>query len=216
MWTAIITVLLTFILTGILGNFVVQAWQHHNWLVQRRILEAEEQYKALQKTFDEVSELAGKRQHRMFRLLSSLWGEGDDVVRKRLSDYDESATMWNERLAAQYAKITMQLDYWLTLRLDREIQPRFVRLDAELTRLTTARLNGVKLSSADFGRLSQALNALQGQIIGFNKATLKQIDDKKVALYRPKDFNLGTLDSFPTWELFKALFKPRKHSLDIL
>lgn len=214
MFTAIITVLLTFILTGLVGSSVVHSWQQHNWLVQRRILEAEEQYKALQKTFDEVAELAGRRQHRMFRLLSSIWRGSDEVIKKRLADYDEASLIWNEKLSTSNAKLTMQLSYGLATRLEREIQTRFVRLDADLSRHASAKINGTKLSAQEFGRLSQALNVLNGQIVRFNKATLKEIDEKKGGLYQPRPFDAATLDSFPTWELFKALFKPGKRSFD--
>jgi len=216
MVTAVVTVLLTFILTGILGNSIVQAWQHRNWIIQRRIQEAELRYAALQKTFDEVSELAGKRQHRMFRLLSSLTRNDEDVVRKRLAEYDEASTLWNERLVAQFSKLTMQLTHGLSLQLEREIQSQFVKLDGELGRATVARLKGTKLRNADFVRLSNMLNGLQGRIGTFNKRTLRYIDDEKKALYQPEKLSLRTLDRFPTWELFKALFKPRQSSFDEL
>jgi hypothetical protein len=212
--TTIITVLLTFVLTSIVGNRVVHSWQQHNWLGQRRILEAEEQYKALHKTFDEVSELAGKRQHRMFRLLSGIRHGKNDILQKRLADYDEASLAWNERLSTSYAKLTMQLNYQLSLRLETRIQRRFVELDAELTSLTTAKLKDAKkMSATDFARLSKALSTLHGEIVNFNKATLKDIEEKKGILYEA-DLNPRTLYDFPTWELFKALFKPRKHSFD--
>lgn len=214
MLTAIFTVLLTFILTGLIGSSVVQAWQHHNWIIQRRILEEEEQYRTLQKTFDEVSDLAGKRQHRMFRLLSSIWQGTDETIKKRLSDYDDAALSWNEKLSTHYAKLTQQLSYQLSLRLEDQIQIPFVALDSQLTRLAAARLGGTKLSPQDFSRLSSELSALHGRIVKFNKRTLKEIEDKKASLYRPRNFNVWTLDSFPTWQLFKALFKERKPSFD--
>jgi hypothetical protein len=218
MLTALVTVVVTFVLTGVVGNFIVQAWQQHNWLRQRRIMEVEAQYAALQKTFDEISELAGKRQHRMFRLLSSLIKGDAAMIQKRAEDYDESTTLWNERLVGQYAKLTMQLDRGsqLAIRLERDVQNPFVALDAELSRLLAAwRSSGAKASTSDFARLSSRLNSFQGRLLRFNKATLKQIADRKARLYEPPRFTPATLDSFPTWELVKALFKPRQHRLDI-
>jgi hypothetical protein len=219
MLTTLFTILLTFALTGLLGNFIVQTWQQQNWLRQRRIMEVEAQYTALQTTFNEVSELAGRRQHRMFRLLSSLGKDDDDVVQKRAADYDESSAQWNERLVAQYAKLTMQFEsgYRLATRLEEDIQPRFVAIDTELSRLLGARRrSGAKVSKKDFARLSQNLNALQGKIGLFSKVTLKEIADQKKGLYQPRRFTPYTLDSFPTWELFKALFKSRQRHLDEL
>ncbi len=215
MWTAIVTILLTFLLTSVLGNFFVHAWQHQNWLIQRRILETEAQYEALQKTFDEVSDLAGKRQHRMFRLLSSLLHDGDDTIGKRLADYDEATALWNERLAGMFARLTMHLNYGFTRQLERRIQPRFVGIDSALSKLTSARLSGARVSRVDAARLSQSLSVLHGQIVTFNRDALKQIDRQKRDLYRPRTFSRYTLDSFPTWELFKALFKPRIERRDV-
>ncbi len=211
MIATIATILLTFILTGVVGSKVVHAWQHHNWLVQRRIIEAEDQYKTLQKTFDDVSELAGKRQHRMFRLLSSIRSGDDERIKKRLSEYDEATLVWNEKLSTHYARLTQQLTYELSARLENDIQRKFVELDGQLTRCASAKLTGVLLSPQEFGRLSRALNVLHGRIVKFNKATLNEIANKKESLYRPPAFNSRTLDSFPTWELFKALFKPGQH-----
>lgn len=57
MWTAILTVLLTFVLTVLVGNRFIQAWQHRNWLEQQRLLDTEKEYKALQEVFDEVASL---------------------------------------------------------------------------------------------------------------------------------------------------------------
>jgi hypothetical protein len=211
--TTIITALVTFVLTGLVGSWVVHTWQHHNWIVQRRILEAEEQLRALQKTFDEVSELAGKRQHRMFRLLNGIRQATDEIFRKRLAEYDDSSVVWNEKLSTIYAKLSTQLRYRFSLRLEERIQRSFVKLDSDLTNLTAARLNGGKMSSADYARLSKALNELHGEIVNFNKAALQEIERQKRILYQP-DLDAKTLDSFPTWELFKALFKPRKRSFD--
>ncbi len=215
MLDTLFTVLLTFVLTGLVGSRVAHAWQQRNWVVQKRIIEAEEQYKALQKTFDEVAEQAGRRQHRMFRLLSGIRQGSADIIKKRLADYDEAALAWNEKLPTSNAKLTMQLSYWLSRRLEDQIQRRFVSLDAQLTRLAKAGLSGGTLSSREFGRLSSELNSLNGQIVAFNKTVLKEIDAKKASLYQPRPFNVETLNTFPTWELFKALFKSGKNGLNI-
>lgn len=213
--STILTVLFTFVLTSIVGTWIVHAWQRHNWIVQRRILEAEEQIKALQKTFDEVSELAGKRQHRMFRLLSAIRQGTDDTLTKRLADYDEASLTWNEKLSTIYAKLAYQLRYPFSLRLEADIQKRFVKLDNELTGLIAARRNGATISTAGTAPTSKELVALHTAIVRFNKDTLLEIERQKQILYEP-ELNAKTLHRFPTWQLFKALFKPRKHSLDEL
>jgi preprotein translocase subunit YajC len=46
----LITVILSFVLTGIIGNFLVQRWQQRNWHEQHRLLR-------LEKEMDELIEL---------------------------------------------------------------------------------------------------------------------------------------------------------------
>jgi hypothetical protein len=208
MWSVFI-VLLTFVCTGVVGNFVVYRWQHHNWLSQRRIQEMEALYNALQKTFDELSELAGRRQHRMVRLLYGLRQDDDEVLKKRRSDHDESVAVWNEKLNGLYAKLTIYFSWSFTTRLE-EIQRRFARIDGELVGMATTRSKGNQVSPAHTKRLLDSLNALQGQIGTFNKAVLNEIDRQKKGLYQPVELTPRALNSFPTWELFKALFKQRK------
>ena len=215
MLTALSTVLVTFVLMGLVGSRVAYSWQQRNWVVQKRIIEAEEQYKALQKTFDEVSEHAGRRQHRMFRLLASIHRDSKDVIEVRLAAYDEATSVWNEKLPISNAKLTMQLNYGLSVRLEEQVQRRFARLDAQITSLAKAAIGGSKIGPREFAELSRELDRLTGQIVGFNKAVLRAIENKKESLYEQKPFNVRTLNSFPTWELFKALFKSREQRLDV-
>lgn len=216
MLTAVITVILTFALTGLVGNRVIQAWQYRNWLSQQRILDAEREHKALEEIFDEVTSLAGKRQHRMRRLLDVLVHGDVKLVNKRLSEYDDSVVAWNERLNALFAKITMHLDWGLTKRLEDRIHGSFVSIGHDLERMTKCRLAKGKIPPTDISRVSNKLNELQATLFTFNRDTLKAISEKKRAIYREQELTENTLNSIPTWELFKALFQPRKQRNNVI
>lgn len=209
MLTAIVTVLLTFLLTGLAANRVVQNWQHRNWRAQQHFADTEKAYGALQDIFDEVASLGSRRQHRMFRLLSILRDSNDDRIKERLSEYDGAVVEWNERLNVIYAKLTLHLEWRFTRRLDSEIQPLFVRLGRRLEMLTKRRLAGLEISDSEIRNTREALDRLQGELSVFHRDILKFLLDQKNKLYEAKKLAPETLQSFPTWELFKALFKPR-------
>src|SRR5262245_56868417 len=103
MLTAVVTVVLTILFSGLAANRLVQARQHRNWMAQQRLSDAEKDHQALQAVFDEVASLASKRQHKMFRLLH-LINDDKEVFNQRLSEYDSALVEWNERLNAIFAK----------------------------------------------------------------------------------------------------------------
>jgi hypothetical protein len=215
MLTAIVTAFLTFLLTGILATRLSQAWQIRNWISQQRLADRESQYRALEGIFDEVATLASKRQHKMVRLLSALNNDDDYLVRNRLDEYDAALVEWNERLNALYAKLTIYTRWGLTKRLEGEIQANFVSAGARLEVLTKRRLSGATVNASEVASLRARLNHLQGRIFAFNRDILKILLDQKGALYADKFPTAETLDRFPTWQLFVALFKQRIERHDV-
>lgn len=208
MTAAVVTAILTFLLTGLIANRLVQRWQYRNWVSQQRLADREKEYGIIQDLFDEIALLSSKRQHKMFRLVSSLRTGNLEVVRARFADYDSIVVEWNERLNAIFAKLTMYLRWRFTKQFEDEIQGKFVSIGRELETLTYSKLRGEALNSRSCARLQNELNKLQGRLFLFNRDVLRFLLDKKSSLYREMPFVEETLDRFPTWELFKALFKP--------
>ncbi|MDR3571231.1 MAG: hypothetical protein P4L81_03460 [Candidatus Pacebacteria bacterium] len=206
MLTAIVTVLLSFILSGIAGNYLLHGWQHRNWLEQQHLMHEEKEFAALQELFDEIASLAGRRHFRMFRLLSSARGTDLDLIRARLGEYDQAVISWNERLSALYAKLTMQIRWRNTQELE-DIQATFVSLGHDLEAIAGDRLSGETVTGQRIRAASATLNALQGKIGNFNKHLLRFINKKRAAIYEDIKVTEDNLDRIPTWELFKALFK---------
>jgi hypothetical protein len=209
MWIAILTVFLTFLLTGVAGNRLVHYWQHRNWLRQQLVLNEEKEHEALQHVFDEISELAGKRQHRMFRLLHGIRGTDDEALQQRQTDYDEATIAWNDRLISLFARVTMHAEWRLTKRLEDDIQAAFVTIGANLDKMARDRLAGRAMNSGDTARVLAALNKLQGKISGFEKDVIRFMQSKRKSFTRAAELTPYNLDRFPTWELLKALFERR-------
>jgi len=208
MWTAVVTVVLSFLFTGLAANRLIQAWQYRNWKAQQRLSDAEKDHRALQDVFDEVATLAGKRQHKMMRLFYVI-NDNEDVLKQRFGEYDTAVAEWNERFNAISAKLTMHLEWSFTHRLEDGIQKSFVSLGNELERFVKRRKNNERISATEILRVRQRLDLLQRHIFQFNRDMLKFLLGRKQEIYKEKPLTLHTLDSFPTWELFKALFNPR-------
>src|SRR4051812_22670539 len=82
--TAIVTVVLTFVLTGFAGNLLVQRWQMRNWVVQQRFLGEQKQYDSLNSLCDDLIMSSGQRLWKMRSLLRSLSQSRDEIITRRL------------------------------------------------------------------------------------------------------------------------------------
>jgi hypothetical protein len=72
MITAIVTVCLTFLLTGVVGNLLLQGWQQRNWLTQQRFLGEQKNYENLKELSEEIVRLSNLRLWKMRRLLNAV------------------------------------------------------------------------------------------------------------------------------------------------
>ena len=218
MTTAVVTVLQTFMLTGLIGNWLVQRWQHRNWLNQQRFLGAEKEYNALKELFEEISSLLGKRLSRMNRLLRVVNSSDKELLQSRLKDYDEAVAEWNGKLNAFFVRITMYDRFYRTERLENEVHASLVRSGSRLERLVSRSLSHEAVSAKEITELSDRLNTLQGQIFSFNRDFLRAVQAKQQRTYYGVwiEFTRQNLEEFPTWKLFKLLFVPRIELLGIV
>jgi hypothetical protein len=215
MLTAIVTVSLTFLLTGLIGNSVLQRWTHRNWLRQQMLLDRERELSGLEKLFDEVSVLAGRRQYRSRRLLLNLPHLFSSNPELTISEYAESVVAWNEALTSLYAKLTMQLEWSYTRRLE-DIQRRFASISSTIDRAVSLYRGGSTLHSSTLKTLSDELDSLQGALFVFQRDVLLSVSRRRKDIYSSHEITEANLDGIPTWELFKALFQRRIQGADIL
>ena len=80
-----------------------------------------------------------------------------------------------------------------------------------MEQLTRTRLAGATVNHRDVGRLQNQFNDLNGRVISYNRDLMHVLAVQKTRTYYGKqiELNLDTLKHFPTWEVIKALFKPR-------
>lgn len=208
--TAITTVTLTFILTGLIGNWLVSSWQHRNWLNQQQFLGEEKEYLALTSLSDEIISLAARRLSRMRRLLVILSRPEDDIVRRRLTEYDESLATWDERLNSFFVRLTLYASHVLQQQLEHEVQKEFVSVGGRLEQLTKERLNKGHTDLKAIANLRADMSSLSHLLFTFNREILRVVRSQKIKTYYGTSIDLTAenLHRFTTWELFKALFKP--------
>ncbi|MGV1904093.1 hypothetical protein [Agrobacterium cavarae] len=202
---------LAFLLTGVLANWLVQKWQHRNWLRQQHFLGQEKDYTALKALFDEIVRLSGKRLSRMHRLAVILAQSDDALMQERLKQYSDVTAEWNENLNSFYVRLTMHADYSMTQRLEKSVHAEFVKVGRELEVLVDKRRHGSTINTRDINRVVASLDTVSGRLFSFNRDMLGLVQSlqRKVYVGIEIKFSESTLDFFPTWELFKALFVSR-------
>src|SRR4051812_40431777 len=97
---ALITVVVSFLLSAVIGNRLVQRWQQRNWRVQHGLEATSKNLEALRAVADEITKCADSR---LFRSRCVVWNLGDartitfDQARR---DYTESIAAWNDRFTS--------------------------------------------------------------------------------------------------------------------
>jgi len=218
MATATLTVLLTFLFTGLVGNWLIQRWQQRNWLNQQRFLGEQKEYENLKTLCDEIIGCSGRRISRMRRLLSALGQPDDKLIRRMLKAYDEVLSEWNEKLNGFHARLTFYAAYEMSWRLEESVQKRFVAIGAELNGMTKSRISGTIPASRQVAHIEIELNRFSGALLTYNRQLLRTLEIQKTKTYygRRITLNRDNLKHFPTWELIKGLFKPRIHPLTVV
>jgi hypothetical protein len=209
--STIVSIILTFVLTSVAANLLVQRWQQRNWLSQQRFLGNEKEYESLKKLFDEITVLAGKRITRMRRLLWAMTLSDDSLVQRRLAEYDEAQKEWNDNLGSFFARTKLLGGRRLFERLEERVQAAFVANGAVLEQEVKKRGSRRPLDQKTANALEERLNSLQGELNDFDSAMLQAVENKKKETYFGVELELrwDTLETFQTGDLVKALFKPR-------
>jgi hypothetical protein len=210
MATAITSIILTFVLTGLIGNFLAQQWQYRNWINQQKLQGEEKQYFALTALWEEAMNLASKRLWRMRRLLNALVDGDDEKIEQRRNEHDVVLSEWNEKFQSMIVRLTLYASWELGQQLEAELQRSFVNKGSQLDRLTRARLATGTLDRKLVADLRRGFDDLSRQVFVFNRNTLRVVQYQRTRTYYgvEVEFTRSNLDRFRTWELLKALFKP--------
>lgn len=204
---AIITTIVGFILTGVVGNRLLQNWQARNWLNQQNFLASEKEYDALKALSVEVSGAIAKRMYRTRRLLLIALSGNLNGFESAKSEYSESVKQWNEILPVFTVKMVFYADYDFSRRLEESIAREFSAISA-----------GVDRSIRNTSDITQHVNALRSALarldrlnaysFEFNRDVLGTVERKRVRAYTGDKiaYSDHNIDKFSTYELIEALF----------
>jgi hypothetical protein len=217
MATTLVSLFVGFILTGIVGTWLSQRWQHRSWINQQQILGEEKSYYDLKTVWDEVTTLSGKRQWRMQRLLNSIKMKNIEKANLRLQEYDDVVSEWNEKRNSFEVRLTLFAGWDLTTRLE-ELNAAFTALGVRLERLFNNTFKGIDDDSGELARLEKKMRWLSFVVFQFNRDVLHAVERKRERTYYGTEIKFGesTLEHFGTWELAKALFKPGVKPLRVI
>jgi hypothetical protein len=135
----LLTVILGFVLTTVLGGFLGYVLQRRSWAHQYRVQAAADRREKATLLFDELSRLLDKRLYRMRRLY---WSLGDHRPRQeskesraRMAAYVAILFEWNDSINRNLALLQSYFGGQLRTQLDEVIGARFRDLGAELEQL---------------------------------------------------------------------------------
>lgn len=214
----LLKILVGFLLTGLIGNWLVQRWQTRNWFLQQRYLGQEKEYVALKELSDEIATLLAVRVFHMQRIARTLVSGEDSQFKDRLKDYDEAVKRWNERLHSFYVRLPLLVENDAALQLERNIQKELVNTSEAIDRLVQLRKSGKKVEKTVSSQIERELNIIQGRSIAFNKRLMRLIRLRRTDIYfgTPINFSAQNLERFSTRQLIKALFIRNINSFSIV
>lgn len=216
MLTEIVSIVLAFILTGVTGNWLVQKWQHRNWLNEQMVQGEQKDYAALAELWDQLNILTSRRLWRMQRALIGI-ELTDEKVQERLSEYDVVLSEWNENFNSMIVRLTLFSGWELAGRLENEIQPAFVSADSRLHGIVRSRLEKKSYDRKLALTLRRDFNVLSRLLFEFNRDALRVVELRRVKIFYgvQLEFSESNIHKFRTWELLQALFKPGIKSLRV-
>ena len=216
--SSFLSVITGFILSGIIVNHLIQAWQQRNWVLQQRFLGHEKEYLALKDLSDEIASLLGARIYHMIRLTLSLRRSSPDQIKNRRIDHDTVVKQWNERLTSFYFRLPLLANYDLAFQLENSIQNSLVAIGSQIDDLLFKKESGKQIENPDVKEIIKGLHKIQGKSINFNKKLLGVVADRRREVYYglKVQFSLYNLEKFSTWQLFKALFIRDVNSFSII
>lgn len=197
----------SFVLTGLIANRLVQLWQQRNWIQQQRFLGLEKEYVAVRDLAGDISQSINIRKFHMLRLIRVPAAMNQEQFAERISRHDAVVVQWNERLPQFFVKLKLLCSYDMALRLE-HLQEQFVSLASEFEESVADRRNGKRVSADLVRGLSEKINHLQGEIIAFDTAMLVIAEGKRTKTYFGEvvPYSPRGLTRFSTYQLIKALF----------
>ena len=213
---AILATIVGALITGLVGNWLVQKWQLRNWFAQQRHSANYEELLQLTALFDEIAKSASARLNVMRALLNDIRSGADH--RDSLDAYKIAISSWNVSLHSWFARITFLIDWDTTLDLEQGLHAHFVRVGSQLEALVRATRQTASISNYQISQVDSSLNSVAGQMDRFLKRVLAFTQERRdiVRNGRKIYYISGSLSEFSTLDLVKSLFVSDVDSFNII
>ena len=205
---SITTMALSVLLSGVLVNWLVNRWQHRNWINQQRLTKAVNDLQELKRLSETIRALADARNYRARKVCRSIGIVSPEDLKELRQQHDLAVTNWNDQWNYFSVGLTIYADFIaFSKRLEDGIQSRFVRAGG-LLKYCLDRQSDQSLPSAK-KELEGVLNSISGEVFNFSRDLQNLIRAKeKLAYEDPKEnVTADNLDQISTLGLIKALFK---------
>lgn len=201
---SIIATIAGFLLTGVVGNYLVHRWQFRNWLTQQKIGSIEKEYSEIKELAEEFSKVSNERIFSMRAVLYSLRTGDQQLHETRKSEYRDSLKIWNQRYGYFSAKFPFLMTQSQTRYFEKQIHEQLV---AASTLLDSAIAADIREPTTR-GRIETMLNQIIGACIILTNEILQAAKSKHMSIYKEitLPYNVDNIEKYSTWQLIKALF----------
>lgn len=204
----IIIVVISFILTILIGGKIAQARQQDSWIAQQRFSGEEKEYLELKKLCDEVASSLGIRIYAMRRLTLQLisYAQHGNFDQSALVEYRAAVKSWNENINSYYVRFSQlglgSFRFTMELKLHNPMRAQGSCIDAAVQK---KKEKGVV---RELWNVIKELDKINTFSLEFNKSLLRSVHEKRLKIYFPEriTFSRGTMTLFSTWMLIKAIF----------
>lgn len=204
-------VLVGAIVTGIVGNFLVQRWQLMTWRIQQRQLGYQAELGELKKLLEEISIKSADRHNAMRRLIGSLAPNSSQDSDKALIAYQEQLAIWNGSLNSIYVRIRLAVNYGYTIRFENDVHGHFYSAGQAIERVLRLRENGVSPNWSDLIEPKAQMDKVQGATYTFLRDFTDIVERRREEIYfgRRLPYEAEYLGEYSLLELVKAVFTSR-------
>ena len=176
--SALVSVVVGFLLTSVLGGALGLIFQERSWRHQHDIQLRDLERDRASQVFEEVSRLLDKR---LYRLEQVYWHLQDDLRDVKMDDYREILYEWNDGINRILALTLQYFGNEMRHRLDYQIGHEFVDLGRGVERLWKTPSMSTDSSSSTL--ISTRLRTLHELVYTFNLDMLRPLQAGSVGLF---------------------------------
>ncbi|RFC68557.1 hypothetical protein DY251_06200 [Mesorhizobium denitrificans] len=210
-WKTILTAVVGFVLTGVVGTWITYIWQKRNWRFQQDYVRNKELLSQQIQIVEGLSDLIGSRRFRTFRATAALRGRDAERVRVAWEEYDKSVIKWNESVNGYITKLRQFFSRSLQYQLE-EIIREFQQIGSLVEQSKR------EFDRSDFGHgYFENLRDISGQVELFGGTVntyignlWSHIDGLKERFDGVFAISLENEKHLSNWYIFKQIFVRRR------